>query len=253
MVDVIKFKYGGVIVNFKGKNVIVTGAAKGIGRAIVLGYARLGANVVAIDILEKELEKTVRDASEYNTKIKGICISVSDEEAIRKAVRDSVEEFEQIHVLVNNAGIYPGNNFITQKTEEWKRIIDINILGTMYPTQEILPHMIENGYGRIINLGSVAGEYGLDAFVDYSMTKGAVISFTKALSKLVGDKGITVNCVSPGTINTISENTLLDERTTLKRFGTPDELANAVMFLSIDEASYITGQNLLVDGGRRST
>ena len=136
-------------------------------------------------------------------------------------------------------------------SDMWKKCIDVNILGTMYTTHAVLPHMIEKHYGRIVNIGSVAGEYGISYYVDYSMTKGAVISFTKALAKLVGDKGITVNCVSPGSIDITGGNDKMEDFSFLGRAGTPEECANLVMFVASDEASYISGQNYLVDGCRK--
>lgn len=111
--------------------------------------------------------------------------------------------------------------------------------------------MIEKGYGRIVNIGSVAGVYGISYFVDYSASKGAIIAFTKALSKLVADKGITVNCVSPGSINAHGDDNPMPDYSFIGRAGTPEELANAVLFAASDEASYMTGQNILIDGGRK--
>ena len=133
--------------------------------------------------------------------MKSIVLDVTDEASVENAVEESIREFGQIHILVNNAGIYISNDFVTSDSSIWKRTFDVNVLGTMYPTHSVLPHMIERGYGRIVNIGSVAGIYGISCFVDYSASKGAIIAFTKALSKLVADKGITVNCISPGSID----------------------------------------------------
>ncbi len=176
---------------------------------------------------------------------------MSDEAAVRAAVNTGIREFGKIEILINNAGIYPGRNFITSTSDQWKKIIDINVLGTMYPTHALLPHMIENGYGRIVNIASVAGVYGISYFVDYSMTKGAILSFTKALAKLVADKGVTVNCVSPGSIDVTGGNNPMPEHSFIGRAGTPDELANVVLFVASEEASYVSGQNYIVDGCRK--
>ena len=236
--------------DFHGKTAIITGAAKGIGKAIALGFAKRGANVVICDILEEALAKTETEAAAYGVKVKRIILDVTDEEAVEQAINDSIREFGQVHILVNNAGIYPNSDFITSQSSAWKKVINVNILGTMYPTHSILPHMIENRYGRIVNIGSVAGVYGISYFVDYSTTKGAVISFTKALAKVVADKGITVNCISPGSINVTGGNSMTEFSFT-GRDGTPEELANAVIFAASDEASYMNGQNILVDGCRK--
>lgn len=237
--------------NFKGKTAFITGTSKGIGKAIALGMASKGANLILADIDEVNLSNVCKEAEAFGVKVKKVVLDVSDENLVRKAMSESIEEFGQIHILINNAGIYLGNNFIEATSEVWKRCIDINILGTMYPTHAVLPHMIEKGYGRIVNIGSVAGEYGISYFVDYSMTKGAVISFTKALAKLVTDKGVTVNCVSPGSIDVTGGNNPMLEHSFMGRAGTPEECANLVMFIASDEASYISGQNYLVDGCRK--
>lgn len=237
--------------NFNGKTAFITGAAKGIGRAVAINMAKSGADLVLTDILAKELSLTAERASAFGVKVKAICMDITDESAVRSAVERNIEEFGKIDILVNNAGIYPRSDFIKSTSDDWKKIIDINILGTMYPTHALLPHMINNGYGRIVNIASVAAVYGIDYFVDYSMTKGAIVSFTKALAKRVADKGITVNCVSPGSIDVTGGNNPMSEYSFIGRAGTPDELANVVLFVASEEASYVTGQNYIVDGCRK--
>ncbi len=236
--------------NFKGKNAIVTGAGRGIGKAIALSLATKGANLILFDINEENLVNTAAEIGNLGVKVKTVVVDVSDESAIRNAIDDSIKEFSQIHILINNAAIPVSSDFLNSDSSAWKKSIDVNILGTMYPTHSLLPHMIEKGYGRIVNIGSVAGVYGINYFVDYSMTKGAVIAFTKAVAKLVSDKGITVNCVSPGSIDT-NGNSPMEEFSFIGRAGTPEECANLVAFLSSEEASYISGQNYLVDGCRK--
>lgn len=237
--------------SFIGKTAFITGAGKGIGRAIALGLASKGANLLLADINEENLIAVSKEAEKFGVKVKKAVLDVSDESLVRRVTHEAIEEFGQIHILINNAGIYLGNNFLEATSDVWKKCIDINILGTMYPTHAVLPHMLEKGYGRIVNIGSVAGEYGISYFVDYSMTKGAVISFTKALAKLVADKGVTVNCVSPGSIDVTGGNNKMEEHSFMGRAGTPEECANLVMFVASDEASYISGQNYLVDGCRK--
>lgn len=238
--------------NFEGKVAFVTGAGHGIGRAIAEGFAKRGASVIIADINEESLSSAAEACMEYGVRVKSVVLDISDEAAVRAAVSESISEFGQIHILINNAGIYVGRNFVQSTSSEWKQMIDINILGTMYATHAVLPNMIENGYGRIVNIGSVAGEYGLHYFVDYSMTKGAIISFTRALAKAVTDKGITVNCVSPGSINVKGKPDAMKGHSFMGRAGTPEECANAVIFVASDEASYISGQNYLVDGCRKA-
>lgn len=236
--------------DFTGKTALLTGAGRGIGRAIALGLAKGGANLILCDINEEALKATGAEAAAYGVRVKTVCLDVADEAAVRAAVAAAIAEFGRVQILINNAGIYPVSDFVESKSADWKRMIDINILGTMYTSHAILPHMLEQGYGRIVNIGSVAGHYGLSYFVDYSMTKGAVIAFTRALAKAVTPKGVTVNCVSPGSIDVTGEQKMPQHSFT-GRSGTPEECANVVLFLASDEASYVSGQEYLVDGCRK--
>ncbi len=236
---------------FLGKTALVTGAARGIGEAIALGFAQNGADVIITDINRDNLMKTAEKIKACGVKVKAAVFDVSDEVAARAAIKDAETEFGKIDILVNNAGIYPQVDFLQATSDHWKKMIDINILGTMYAAQAVLPGMIERGKGRIINIGSVAGVYGMSCFVDYSMTKGAVIALTKALAKSVADKGVTVNCISPGSIDITGGNDPMPEHSFIGRSGTPEEFANAVLFVASDKASYISGQNYQVDGCRK--
>ena len=179
-----------------------------------------------------------------------IRVDISAEAEARDAIAKGLEALGRIDILVNNAGIFPLSDFLTTSSEQWKRVFDVNVLGTMTLSHAVLPSMIENGYGRIVNVASVAGVYGLSWFVDYSASKGAVIAFTRALAKAVTSKGVTVNCVSPGSIDVTGEQKMPQHSFT-GRSGTPEECANVVLFLASDEASYVSGQEYLVDGCRR--
>lgn len=234
--------------DFKGKTAFVTGAARGIGRATAIGFAKKGANVVIADVAD--LAETYEEVKKYTDNVMKINFDVSDEDDARAAVTSVLQQFGKIDILINNAGIFPDSDFISSVSEQWKKVIDINILGTMYLSHAVLPSMIENGYGRIVNIGSVAGVYGFSWFVDYSMSKGAVISFTKALAKAVSNKGITVNCISPGSVAPDGSDEMKDF-SFVGRASTYDEIANVIIFVASDEASYVSGQNYLVDGCRK--
>lgn len=234
--------------DFTGKTAFVTGAARGIGRATAIGFAKKGASVIIADIAD--LTETYDEIKKYTDNVMKTNFDVSNEADAREAIAKALEKFGKIDILINNAGIFPLSDFLKTSSDDWKKVIDINILGTMYLSHAVLPSMIENGYGRIVNVGSVAGVYGLSWFVDYSMSKGAIISFTKALAKAVSGKGITVNCVSPGSVAPEGSDKM-KEFSFVGRAGTYEEMANVIQFVASEEASYISGQNYLVDGCRK--
>lgn len=235
------------------KNVLITGAAQGIGYETALEFARLGYGVVGVDCNENALVKLKNEIEALSANCLIYTCDVSDEECVRRVCADSLEKMESINVLVNNAGVWRDawGHFSDSDSATWKHYLEVNVLGTMYFTHAILPSMLKNQKGRIINIGSVAGEYGLGSGVTYSMTKGAVSAFTKALAKDVGVNGITVNCVAPGTIVS-SESDINDpfDGNALHRRGMPAECAKLIAFLASDDADYITGQCCLIDGGR---
>lgn len=181
---------------------------------------------------------------------------VTDENTVYEIIAKAEKAFGKIDILVNNAALWRcWSLFVDTPTDEWKKFIDVNIMGVVYFTKAVLPKMLENGYGRIVNVASVAGVYGNANMVHYSATKGALIAMTKALAKEVADKGVIVNCVSPGSVSP-SENTDMNyfeksELSFMGRTGTGMENANLICFLASDEASYISGQNIQIDGCRK--
>lgn len=242
--------------DFTNKVALVTGAAVGIGRATAILLAQNGAKLVLVDINGEKLDLLKTELAEYGDKILTFVCDVSDEQAVNKVAEESLKAFGKIDILVNNAALWRSkSSFLNTPTEEWKKYIDINIMGTVYFTKAVLPSMLEHSWGRVINVASVAGVYGNANMAHYSATKGAVIAFTKALAKEVTDKGVLVNSVSPGSVSP-SDNYDIDhtQESTLSfmgRTGSDRENANLICFLASDAASYISGQNIQIDGCRK--
>lgn len=242
--------------NYTNKTALVTGAAVGIGRAVASKLAQEGANLVLVDINIEKLTELKAELKTYSDSIMICKCDVTDENNVYEIIAKAEKVFGKIDILVNNAALWRcWAPFIDTPTDEWKKFIDTNIMGVVYFTKAVLPKMIENGYGRIINVASVAGVYGNANMVHYSATKGALIVMTKALAKEVADKGILVNCVSPGSVSP-SENRDMNyfeksELSFMGRTGTDMENANLICFLASDEASYISGQNIQIDGCRK--
>lgn len=243
--------------DFKGKTAVVTGAAVGIGRAVSVMMAKNGANIVAVDINADKLEQLRIEIADIGARcITAVC-DVSDAEAVSDSVQKAVDEFGGVDILVNNAAVWKGffDSFLKISDAEWQKYLNINVMGTVYFTKAVLPYMLRKGWGRIINIASVAGVYGIANMVHYSATKGAVIAMTKALAKEVAGKGITVNSVAPGTVSP-AENDDMDytqpnELSYMGRTGSDNENAELICFLAGDGAAYISGQNIQIDGCRR--
>lgn len=241
---------------FKNKTVLVTGAAVGIGRACAVEFAKGGANVVLVDYNPdtlKTAEAQIRDISEN---VLALVCDVSDNAAVVEAVKKTQECFGRVDILVNNAGLWRSfSAFHEMDIDLWKKFIDINVMGAVYFTKAVIGDMLENRYGRIINVASVAGVYGNANMTHYSATKGALISFTKALAKEVAPCGVTVNAVSPGSVSPAEvENMEYTEPSELSfsgRTGSAKENADLICFLASDNAGYINGQNIQIDGCRK--
>lgn len=236
---------------------LITGASRGIGRSIALELAKSGISV-AINYYSsnekaKELLWQIRKINQYTNIYKA---DVSNEAEVSEMVHKIESDLGKINIAVNNAGISQIGLFTDMTSNERDRMIGVNLIGAMNVCKAVLPNMIHNKKGSIINISSMWGEVGASCEVVYSASKAGLIGFTKALAKEVGPSGIRVNCISPGVIDTdmnseLSEaemNELINE-IPLKRIGTPDDIAKAVKFLISDNASYITGQILSVNGG----
>ena len=242
--------------DFTGKTALITGASVGIGRAVALKLAQNGAKVALFDINYEKLVDVKTEIEEYTKDVLIFDCDVSCAERVKECVKETEKTFGKVDILVNNAALWRHKeSFIDIPIEVWQKYIDINIMGVVYCTKAVLPKMIENAYGRIINIASVAGVYGNANMVHYSATKGALIAMSKGLAKEMADKGVLVNCVSPGSVSPADNPDMNYYKETslsyLGRTGTDMENANLICFLSSDEASYITGQNIQIDGCRK--
>lgn len=242
--------------NFTGKTALVTGAAVGVGKATAIQLASYGANVVLVDRNEEALAKAKAEIPQQDRVMTVVC-DVTDAEAVSACVAAAIERFGAVDILVNNAGIWrTWASFLDTSIEDWKQYIDVNVMGTVYFSKAVLPGMLERGWGRIVNVASVAGVYGNANMVHYSATKGAILSFTKALAKEVADRGVTVNSTSPGMVNTSKDPdidaTQPNSASYVGRTGSARENAELICFLASEKAAFISGQNVLIDGCRKS-
>ncbi|HZX20202.1 MAG TPA: 3-oxoacyl-[acyl-carrier-protein] reductase [archaeon] len=243
--------------NFSGKTAIVTGASRGIGKAIAIALGKHGCNVVVNYFNTKENAKKI---AEEIIKAGGNAIHVKADVRSKKEVNEMVAEtlrkFGRIDFLVNNAGITKDNFFANITESDWDNVMDVNLKGTYNCVKAVLPIMTKQGFGRIVNSSSVSGQIGNIGQANYAASKAAILGFSKSLAKEVAASGITVNVVAPGIINTDMHRTIPEKvlekflgQIPMKRFGKPEEVAGAVLFLLSEEAAYITGQTINVNGG----
>ncbi|MBN2689518.1 MAG: 3-oxoacyl-ACP reductase FabG [Gammaproteobacteria bacterium] len=240
----------------ENKVALVTGAARGIGKAIALNLAKQGAIVIGADIGQEQADLISNYLKEYGYNGEGIVMNVSDQESVLEGLSKIKDKYGSVSILINNAGITRDNLMLRMKPEEWHSVINVNLNSVFYTSQACLRDMVKNRWGRIVNLASVVGLIGNAGQANYTATKAGVIAFSKSLAQEVGPRGITVNCVAPGFIETEMTSKLSDEhkaaymeKIPLRRAGSVDDIANAVSFLVSDEAAYITGSTISVNGG----
>jgi 3-oxoacyl-[acyl-carrier protein] reductase len=238
------------------KVAIITGGAQGIGLTTALKFAGEGATVVLWDVNADKGAAVVADFTAKGHECSFQLVNVADAMSVTAAAKEVFEKYGRIDILVNNAGITRDATLMKMTSEQWNQVIDINLTGVFNCAQSVAPFMAENGFGRILNASSVVGIHGNFGQTNYVAAKSALIGMTKVWAKELGKKGITVNAVAPGFIATEMIKTMpekvvdmMRDRTPLARVGAPEDIANAYLFLASDEASFITGTTLSVDGG----
>ncbi|GAC1357255.1 MAG: SDR family oxidoreductase [Ktedonobacteraceae bacterium] len=248
------------------KVAIITGAGSGIGREIALLYARQGGRVVIADIQREAAERVVAEISAQGGKSQGIQLDVANEENVQRVFDQLAQEHGRLDILVNNAGVSHVGNILETTLNDWERVMNVNARGVFLCTKYAVKHMVEQQPqgGILVNIASVAGMIAVDRRFPYSASKGAVISITRSVAMDFVQQGIRANAICPGTVHTPfvegylernfaatkdEEREKLHARQPIGRMGRPDEIANAALYLASDEAAFVTGSTLVIDGG----
>ena len=240
--------------NLKNKNVVITGASKGIGESLVRKFANYGANIYLISRNITRMKRIVSSITiKDNQKLSYISLDISKEDDVNLAFK-KITENENVDILINNAGITADNLLLTMKSNQWQDVINTNLNGYYYCSKAVIKGMIKQKAGKIINISSIIGITGNKGQANYAASKSGVLGLTKSLAKEVASRNITVNAINPGYIKTEMTKDLNNkdeflDNIPLQRFGLPDDIANLACFLASDEASYITGQAINIDGG----
>ena len=242
----------------KQRNAVVTGAARGMGKAFAAELASHGAGVAICDVQEKLLEETAREIRSISSgSVIAQTVDVSNEDQASRFLAHVEAELGHIDILINNAAIHPLHAIEEITVEEWDRVLFVNLRSCFLFTRAVLPGMKKRRYGRIISIASEAGKNGGTICAPhYAASKGAILAFTRNLARQVGTDGITVNAIAPGRIATAmagavseSENRVFVEKSSVKRLGVPEDVANALLFLADERSGFITGETLNVNGG----
>lgn len=241
---------------FDGKTAIVTGAARGIGRAIAEELARNGANLGLCDLNAEWLADTAAAAEALGAKVTCVSVNVSDGEAVNAAVAEIIEKMGSVDILINNAGITKDGLMMRMSEADWDAVLSVNLKGTFLFTKAVARPMMKQRSGAIVNIASIIGLIGNAGQCNYAASKAGVIALTKSTAKELASRNIRVNAVAPGFIESKMTEVLSDDvkqkmldQIPMKRLGQPADIARTVMFLASDAASYITGQTLTISGG----
>lgn len=244
---------------FEDKVALVTGAGrdgKGIGRSISLELAKAGAKIVIADYVEEAANTVAEEVGSIGGEALAVKADVSNFADVETMVTSAVDKFEKIDILINNAGITRDNLLLRMSEAEWDSVLDINLKGTFNCTKAVAKHMLRQRSGKIVNVASVMGVIGNAGQANYSASKAGIIGLTKTTAKELGSRGINVNAVAPGFIQTVMTEEMpeqakqsIEKQIPLQRLGTPDDVARVVAFLCSDAANYITGQVINIDGG----
>ena len=242
--------------NLAGRVALVTGASQGIGRACAVKLAQCGARVALVARNQQKLEELAREIAQTGGSARAHAADVENEDQVKAAFKAMIAEFGKIDILVNNAGITRDQLIMRMKRADWDAVLNTNLTSAYLCTQQAIPSMLKQRWGRIINITSVFGQMGQGGQANYAASKAGLIGLTMAVAREIGSRNITCNAVAPGFIETAMTSTLSDEirqsalkMIPLNRVGTAEEVANCVAFLASEEAAYITGHVLNVNGG----
>ena len=242
----------------KNKVAIITGSRRGIGFGIAEEMAKEGANIVISDIEQKDCEKACQKLKRYKTKTLAVKCDVSKKEEVDNLIQQTIKKFKRIDILVNYAGIVKFAPLLKKTEEDWDATIDINLKGVFLCTKAAAPYMVKQKSGKIISIASIAGFIGFDTISDYCASKGGIVTMTKEFALELAKYNINVNAIGPGVIKTKMTAPLLGDKkakagllaqTPLGRFGMPKDIGKAAVYLASDDANFVTGHTLVVDGG----
>ncbi|MFO7889100.1 MAG: 3-oxoacyl-[acyl-carrier-protein] reductase [bacterium] len=244
------------MIDLKGKKAIVTGAARGIGKSIVLTLAKNGCDVIVADLNEESARSTASEVRKQGVNAYAFKVDVADIEQVKWLIKQSYEKFSTIDILINNAGITRDKLLMRMSEQDWDLVLQVNLKGAFNCTKQVVRKMIKQSSGKIINISSVVGVMGNAGQSNYAASKAGLIGFTRSIAKELGGRNIQVNAIAPGYIETeMTDNLSQDVKNSyikqipMNRGGTPEEVAKTVLFLASSLSDYITGQVIHVDGG----